>query len=352
MDLNSMMGQSGEMAQVAAASQVIYKANMKKLLPGKTGYSAKIRFLPNLIKKVDPETGAVTYAPGPWVADSSVHFVKVPNRPDMNMTFSCQNTGKHEKGKCPLCDTYFALVNAKREVDAKSLERSKKFWSYIYVIEDKQQPEFEGKVCLFGYGIKIKQKIDAEKAGTPLVGTQGVEVDVYDLLRGKNFNLACLKQGSTDRDISYESSMFDTECSPLKVGGREIPHYKDKNGDLKIGSEDHAQNETINMQLCEFLTRYESTIESQMPKEFTEQEAADVNKVIRFLMNGSDVNASSKPYVAESYGNDFRSDANPFSSASTETSNSNPFGAPATPANSNPFSAPATPTKPDFDIFS
>lgn len=92
--------------------------------------------------------------------------------------------------------------------DSKGIKGSKRkqyFISNIYVVKHDAQPEDEGKVFLFKYGIKIKKMIDAllvpedEGEDTP------DPVDVFDMWEGANFSFKMTRQGNY---ANYDTSKF------------------------------------------------------------------------------------------------------------------------------------------------
>jgi hypothetical protein len=66
--------------------------------------------------------------------------------------------------------------NAILQEKAKCLKYSKKYYSYVLVLEDEQQPELVGKIMIFQYGKTIKDKILAEKNGE----ISGVSCNVFE----------------------------------------------------------------------------------------------------------------------------------------------------------------------------
>lgn len=88
------------------------------------------------------------------------------------------------------------------EGGAKGSKRNKYYISNIYVVKHDARPEDEGKVFLFKYGQKIKNKIDEllipEDAGEDVI-------DVTDLWEGSNFSLKITRQGQYR---NYDTSKF------------------------------------------------------------------------------------------------------------------------------------------------
>lgn len=89
--------------------------------------------------------------------------------------------------------------------------RKQTYVSNIYVIQDKGNPENEGKVFLFRYGKKIFEKI--KKAIEPEY-EQDTPFDPFHLIDGANFRLRQKKQAGYP---NYDDSVFET-ISPLLKG--------------------------------------------------------------------------------------------------------------------------------------
>lgn len=94
---------------------------------------------------------------------------------------------------------------------ARKQSRKKTYVANIYVVQDKGNPQNEGKVFLFRFGQKIFDKI--KKAIEPEF--EGDEpVDPFHLLEGANFRLRQKKQAGYP---NYDDSVFET-TSPLLKG--------------------------------------------------------------------------------------------------------------------------------------
>lgn len=97
------------------------------------------------------------------------------------------------------------LVSGSDEEGIKGSKRKQYFISNIYVVKHDAQPEDEGKVFLFKYGIKIKKMIDAllvpedEGEDTPDA------IDVFNMWEGANFAFKMTRQG---KHANYDSSKF------------------------------------------------------------------------------------------------------------------------------------------------
>ena len=162
----------------------IYRVDMSKAKDKKKGYRSVVRFLPNLTKE-----GKL----GQSALEKISHYVNIKSIKELCGFYdSPKNFGE----KCTLSDLYYQLSGSKNAIlqeRAKMLNYSRKYYSYVLVLEDEQQPELVGRIMIFQYGKTIKDKISAEKNGE----ISGVGVNVFDLANGKDFVLttkytACL----------------------------------------------------------------------------------------------------------------------------------------------------------------
>jgi hypothetical protein len=184
-----------------ASADGIYRANLKDATDKNKGYVATIRFLPNVL-----EDGTL----GPSAIEKHVHYANLPDHPDLLGYYdSLINFGE----KCPLTTLYWKLKNSKNQAEVERAEligRTTKYYSYILVIEDEQHPEFEGKIMIFPYGYKIKEKINNERTGE---NADNKKCNVFDPANGKDFRLIVKKVGEWP---NYDSSQFRS-VSPLKI---------------------------------------------------------------------------------------------------------------------------------------
>ena len=161
----------------------IWKPQMDKT---GNGY-AVIRFLPAPDGEDLPWTKLYTHAfqgPGGWLIDN------------------CPTT----KGeKCPVCEHNTQLWNAggkgSPERDQASKQKRKlSYYSNIYVLQDKANPENEGRVFLYTYGQKIFEKLMS--AMQPEFDDQEA-INPFDFWQGANFRLKIKKvQGYWNYDSS------------------------------------------------------------------------------------------------------------------------------------------------------
>jgi hypothetical protein len=247
----------------------IYRIDLSKVKDKKKGYRSVVRFLPNLTQE-----GKV----GQLAIEKITHYVNIRSNKELSGYYdSPKNFGE----KCALSDLYYQLTNSKNAIlqeRARMLNYSKKYYSYILVLEDEQQPELVGKVMIFQYGKTIKDKISAEKNGE----ISGVSCNVFDLSSGKDFVLL-VKEIQTGEETypDYKMSMFKPETSSIPI------YFKDKgifkNAPLTDGRIDAKAQSMIK----DFLLDREYNLEDFAPKRLDETQQGKISEIIGFLTGKS-----------------------------------------------------------------
>jgi len=149
---------------------------------------AVIRFLP-------PSEGEES----PWVKIYS-HGFKGPS--GQWYIEECPTTVNQE---CPVCAANSVLWNSGIESDKTIVRERKRRMQYIanvLVVEDKKNPEREGKVMLFKFGAKIFDKL--KTAMYPEFDGE-VALNPFDFWEGANFKLRIRK---VDGNVNYDKSEF------------------------------------------------------------------------------------------------------------------------------------------------
>lgn len=208
---------------------------------------------------------------------------------------------KNFQEKCALSDLYYTMQNSKNAIlieKSKQLKYSKKYYSYVLVLEDEQQPELVGKILIFQYGKTIKDKIQAEKNGE----ISGVSCNVFDLAEGKDFVLVVKEIQTGDETYpDYKMSMFKPEATSLPIFFKDKNAFKnvptteitDKNGNAKKVVDPNAQGK-----VREFLMEREHNLEDFAPKRLTEEQQSKITEITNFLTGKSSssyTNKESKP---------------------------------------------------------
>ncbi len=251
----------------------LYRPQPKDARDKQKGYVSTIRFLPNVL-----EDGTL----GPSAIEKHVHYANLPDYQDLQGYYdSLINFGE----KCPLTTLYWKLKNSKNQAEVERAEligRTTKYYSYILVVEDEQHPEYEGKIFVFPYGFKIKEKINLEKTGE---NSEGKKCNVFDPANGKDFRLIVKQIGEFP---NYDSSSFRT-VSPLKIWDEaakkfiQVPVEWNEEKQKNIIS-----NAKVQKKVSDFLFAHDVKIEDNNPKKWTEEETVKVEKIIEIL-SGKDV---------------------------------------------------------------
>lgn len=237
-----------------------------KITDKKKGYVATIRFLPNFTKDGKVMQSAI---------EKHQHYVDFKNHPELQGYYDCM---KNFTDKCDFCTMYWKLRNSKNASDVEKAElisRNTKYYSYILVLEDEQNRDLEGKILIYPYGYKIKEKIKDQKDGI-----SGDPCNVFDLANGKDFKLVIKQLGDYP---NYDSSTF-LEVSPIKIQGKKAPvEVDEKTGKNKI------TNPKVKEKIKDFLLSRTVDIEDHQAKEWTEEDRYKVSQILDIL-SGNDVN--------------------------------------------------------------
>jgi hypothetical protein len=243
----------------------IYRVDLSKCKDKKKGWRSIVRFLPNLTKE-----GKV----GESAIEKITHYVDIKNPKELSGWF---DSAKNFNEKCALSDLYYTMLNSKNAIlieKSKQLKYSKKYYSYVLVLEDDQQPELVGKIMIFQYGKTIKDKISAEKNGE----ISGVPCNVFDLSKGKDFVLVVKEIQTGDETYpDYKMSMFKPETTSLPIYFKEKGVFK--NAPLVDGKIDPSAQGKVR----DFLLEREHELEEYSPKRLTEEQQVKITEITNFL---------------------------------------------------------------------
>jgi hypothetical protein len=282
-------------------SDGIYRIDLSKAKDKKKGYRSVIRFLPNLTKEGKLGQSAI---------EKISHYVNIKSVKELSGFFdSPRNFGE----KCPLTDLYYQLDGSKNAIlkeRAKMLNYSKKYYSYVLILEDEQQPELVGKIMIFQYGKTIKDKISAEKNGE----ITGNSVNVFDLSEGKDFVLF-VKEIQTGNETypDYKMSMFKPETTSLPIFIKEKSVFKN----LPLGSDGKVVSDAL-PKVKQFLLDREYDLEDFSPKKLTDEQHGKINEIINYLTGKT--SGTYQPRESSPTSDDFEFEDN-FTESSTTTSN-------------------------------
>lgn len=165
---------------------------------GKNGiYQAVVRFVPWY---KDPQSGSIKEKWISYLVDPVTEKGKYVDCPS--------SVGKPSI----LQDMYWKLKKSDNVLDqekAKIFSRKHSFASIIQVIKDDNNPENEGKLLVWRYGVKIYDKIMAELK--PMIGEKH---DPFDVFNGKAFAVVVTKVSGYN---NYDQTKFIDKRIPLMV---------------------------------------------------------------------------------------------------------------------------------------
>lgn len=238
----------------------------------KEGYTAIIRFLPNLSKDGKVLQSAI---------EKHQHYVDLKNHPDLVGYYDCE---RNSKDKCELCTEYWKLNKSTNAADVEKsnlIKRSTKYYSYVLIIEDKQNPDLEGKIMIYPYGVKIKDKIKNEKDGN---NSSGEPCNVFDLANGKDFKLIIKEVAGFP---NYDTSIF-MDIKPLSINGKRCPvEVDEKSGKNKI------TNPKVKESVMKFLLDRTVDLEDHKPNEWSLEQKSKVTQIVEIL-EGNNMNIASR----------------------------------------------------------
>ena len=279
----------------------IYRVDLSKVKDKKRGWRSVVRLLPNLTKDSKVGQSAI---------EKVTHYVDIKQPKELSGWF---DSPKNFSEKCPLTDLYYNMQNSKNAIlieKSKQLKYSKKYYSYVLVIEDEQQPELVGKILIFQYGKTIKDKIQAEKNGE----ISGVPCNVFDLAAGKDFVLVVKEIQTGDETYpDYKMSMFKPETSSLPIYFKEKQAFK--NAPLNEGKIEAS----VQGKIKDFLLDREHHLEEFSPKSLTEEQQSKITEITNFLTGKSSGSFNAAKQESKPSSDDFDFDDNFSSTSSSNT---------------------------------
>lgn len=278
----------------------IYRVDLAKCKDKKKGWRSVVRFLPNLTKD-----GKV----GQSAIDKITHYVDIKNPKELSGWF---DSPKNFNEKCALTDLYYTMQNSKNAIlveKSKMLKYSKKYYSYVLVIEDEQQPELVGKIMILQYGKTIKDKILAEKNGE----ISGVGCNIFDLKSGKDFVLVVKEIQTGDETYpDYKMSMFKPESTTIPLFSKDKGHFRN----VPLNNEGQIDS-VIQNKIKEFLLDREHDLEEFAAKRLTEEQQSKITEITNFLTGKTSSSFNNSKQESKPTSSDFEFEDN-FSSGSTD----------------------------------
>ena len=242
----------------------IYRIDLTKAKDKKKGYRSVVRFLPNLTKE-----GKV----GQSAIEKITHYVDIKAVRELSGWF---DSGKNFNEPCELTTLYYAMQNSKNAIlmeKSKCLKYSKKYYSYVLILEDEQQPELVGKIMIFQYGKTIRDKILAEKNGE----ISGENINVFSLDSGKDFVLAVKEIQTGDETYpDYKNSAF-RDVSTIGIFNESTHSFK------KVPLVDGRIDPKFQTAVKDFLLKRDFELEDFAPKKLNEEQKQKIDNIKAYL---------------------------------------------------------------------
>jgi len=294
----------------------LYRVDLEKVSSENKarGYRAKLRFLPNFTNNHeymkayagDKYNEDMEVASGPAHFEKVTHYLNIQNEAmshvrgyyDDPTNINPKTMKPHSTDKYgPLATTYFQLSksdNAILKEKANQIKYQKKYFSYVLILEDEQQPELVGKIMVFSYGKQIKDIIVSEKEGE----ATGVPCDVFSPKTGKDFVLLAKENTFTNQDgkevtaPDYTKSRFYDETTTIPIAKEEDGSYKF----IRVPMEDGKFKKEHQEKIVNMLLSRDIDLESFAGKAWNEEMQKKVSEAIDFLTG----KASSKTFSSSS----------------------------------------------------
>jgi len=282
----------------------LYRVDMDKISPEhkNRGYRSTLRFLMNVTN--DPELVKVyagdkynddtEIAVGPSFYKKVSHYINIQaeSMKHVNGYYDCPTSTNPYTQKPyttenygPFAKTFFTLDKSNNSLSkerAKAIKYNNKYFSYVLVMEDEQQPELVGKIMIFSYGKQIKDIIEAERNGD----ITGVKCNIFSPDRGKDFILMAKTKTFTNnsgKEVTapdYTISRFSDNPSPMKVAiktengfdFKQVP--VDENGRIKSSAYP---------KVVQFLLSRDVTLENFAAQAWTEEQQEKASEAIDYL---------------------------------------------------------------------
>lgn len=234
-----------------------FDPNPKKTQSGT--YKAIIRFVPYLH---DIKKSMITDKKMCWLTDISTGQSRYIN------------TLTHLGKNCPLYKTYWDLKNsddASLKSKAQFFSSNSKYVSLVQILKDDQNSDNVGKILLWDFGYKIKEKYDAEEA--PTVGKARNPIDIFI---GRPFWVETYVFGDQvnyDRCKFLSKEDYEDLQIPLHLGANKLPIDVNDEKDLAT--------------YAEYLKAESPDITKESPRPWTQEEEDFVNSAISAAYNNS-----------------------------------------------------------------
>lgn len=159
----------------------------------------------------------------------SSHFFKGDN----NKTFYeiCPKTYGKEK-ECPVCEENYAMDYESNKERYSERKKKNNYYANFYIFEDLNNPDNNGKVVLYKFGIKVFDKIKNKMF--PELASE-TKIQPFDIFDGADFIIKVKKtKDGKNEFLNYDDSYFANQSVFLDGDGAKIEELLSELIDLDI----------------------------------------------------------------------------------------------------------------------
>jgi hypothetical protein len=141
--------------------------------------------------------------------------------------------------KSILKDIFWKLKNSHSAADqelSKGFSRKEDYYSLIQIVQDKNNPDLEGKIMIFKFGKKLNEMLEAQ-----LKPEYGDPCNPFDLFSGKLFSIQSRKVGEWN---NYDLCSFVGDKCPIEIEGRKMKKNQEDMKEITAYLESGPQNLT------------------------------------------------------------------------------------------------------------
>lgn len=158
------------------------------------------------------------------------HYVKTPAK---NYSFQCSRNHTHRA--CPICEAYYSEDQGSRD---NNLKPKHSYIFNIYVVDDKSNPENNGKVFLYKCPKTLWKKIQAAKDSEY---EEDKVDDIFDMWEGASILVRTCEKGGF---VNYDNSVIRPKEALFKELDENDPKY------MSIASQSYSLKEFSDSKNC------------------------------------------------------------------------------------------------------
>jgi hypothetical protein len=181
---------------------------------------------------------------------------------------------------CPVCDHNRKLWAEGKEAlvrgtdDTPGSKRKLNYYSNVYIIDDPVNPENNGKVKIFKYGVKILDKI---KLAMKPASKRKKALEVFDMYMGADFNIIINKKGKywnyDDSEFLDQEPLLDGDDDKLEEIYNSLYDLTEFNNPSSFKSKEELQSRLDMINGKSYQTRVDPELDEEMEEEYSSAKA-------------------------------------------------------------------------------